>query len=545
MAVSKRCYLGITLIIKIALMVSLVSCGSKQSTSATFTSVESTGGGETQSFSNVGLGTIQDVPLSSTNATLDFGTSQNNADYLLILNAPQQTSSSFSVQLSKTNPSALTTAALGLQNPPEQEEDYQEDAAGEFHQYLREMETVIAQSDDFQPVKPSQFAALQTDQSVGSVQTFHILSTLTSVGTCETTSGVLKYASSNLYVYVDKRDLDLVSDGDIKVLASDFENIAMPLERTLYGKESDINGDAHVSILLSEVVNKQAGTSGLVTGYFFPGDLYENTSSNPCSNAQEIFYGLVADPNGSFGTPISSSFVTKNILPGVLAHEYQHMISFNQHVFINGGSTEEPWLNEGLSHFTEDITGFGNENWARVKIALAQISKTSLVTSTSPNLAERGLCYLFLRYLYEQSSDGNTFIHKLYAANRTGVDNIEAAFAGTTSDFKTFSQFVNRFSLALALSETGLTSDSRYNFKTRTTSQTGNFTGFCSRCDTQDGRGTVLSGPVMTTVSNFPASAKVTSSATQFFRLSRPSGNIQVSTGSSGFTGALVRLDTK
>src|SRR5207247_10491030 len=34
-----------------------------------------------------------------------------------------------------------------------------------------------------------------------------------------------------------------------------------------------------------------------------------------------------------------------------------HMISFNQHVLVRGGTGEVLWLNEGLSHYAEELGG--------------------------------------------------------------------------------------------------------------------------------------------------------------------------------------------
>ena len=41
----------------------------------------------------------------------------------------------------------------------------------------------------------------------------------------------------------------------------------------------------------------------------------------------------------------------------MIIHEFQHMISFNQHVLVRGGNAEETWLNEGLSSFAEELGG--------------------------------------------------------------------------------------------------------------------------------------------------------------------------------------------
>ncbi len=101
---------------------------------------------------------------------------------------------------------------------------------------------------------------------------------------------------------------------------------------------------------------------------------------------------------------------------------------------------------------------------------------------------------------------------------------------------------MNRWSIALSLSEAGVTSDTLYNYQARSRHPTtGNFTGICVRCDTQDGRGTVLGGPVMTTVANFPSISLV--KGTQIFDLGSPSGNVSVA-GSGGvpLKGSLIQL---
>jgi hypothetical protein len=68
-----------------------------------------------------------------------------------------------------------------------------------------------------------------------------------------------------------------------------------------------------------------------------------------------VFYCLVPDP-GNSGCDISNAFAT-SFLPPVFIHEFQHMISFNQHVLVRQGTSEDTWLNEGLSHFAEELGG--------------------------------------------------------------------------------------------------------------------------------------------------------------------------------------------
>lgn len=517
----------------------LPSCGGGDG-SGISPSVETTSAG----FGGATLGDIEILSFSGSQATVDL---TGLDDGILIVNSTSQVGDDFTLQLAKSGGSFLTIDTPALITDGETDENPE----SRFHQYLREMETVILDSGEFTPVSDggssqAGLAALTKTLEAGDTQSFRVLNSVSSISSYDDVTGELRLVTDDLYIYVDQSGASQISDSDLAILAQNFEEIALPREREIMGHESDINIDGRISILLTCVVNRMATSGGFVTGFFFPGDLYQRSSVNPVSNAQEIFYTLLPDPEGLCGTPITANFAVQNILPGVLAHEYQHMNSFNQHVFRNRGSTEEPWLNECLSHLYEDLTGFGNENPSRVKLFLAQPSRTPLIPATAPTLAERGACLTFLRYLYEQSPDGDEFLSNLYASSQTGVANLETAFNGTDPGFSAFPEFVNRWSIALSLSGTGLTSDPRYVYKERSVDpETGNWTGLCLRCEANDGRGTLLDGPAMTSVATLPSASMLTGTATQFFRLKSASGPMLVkASGTPALSGALVRLET-
>ncbi len=524
-------------------IITLASCGgSGVSAPGISTSVESPGSG---SFAgDKTLDGIEILDLSS--GVVTIAADDPASEYVLIVNSTQQTGSDSTVRLAAGGFSGLESAPAALAADAGLSSDAEDGPAGQMHDYLRAVENIVSESGEFEEVGTSSSAALASDTppAVGDTRTFNVISTMNSITTYKEVPGELRYASDNLYVYVDEENRDDISDADLQKLAYSFEGVALPRERSLFGHESDINLDGHISILMTCTVNRMATSGGLVTGFFFPGDLYQRSAVNPASNAQEIFYTLVPDPDGKCGTPVTADFAVNNILPGVLAHEYQHMNSFQQHVFKNKGSTEEPWLNECLSHFSEDLTGFGHENPSRVKLFLSQPSRTPVISAGAPTLPERGACYTFLRYLYEQSPDGDAFISALYSSPLTGVANLEAAYNGDDPDFDEFPEFVSRWSLALSLSETGATPDSRYNFEERAVDvQTGNLTGLCVRCDAQDGRGTVLDGPVTTTVATYPATNILKGTASQYYRLATLTDALTVSgAGEASLTGALIRL---
>ncbi|OGQ66073.1 MAG: hypothetical protein A3F89_01670 [Deltaproteobacteria bacterium RIFCSPLOWO2_12_FULL_50_11] len=506
-------------------------------TGSSETSVEEAGSSAGNSYSQLSLGEVQPIAFDDQgDASLSFG--NNNTDsYLMILNATTTQDTSYAVYMSTSESSDTGLVAMlpSLSVATEEEGNPMHD--------LMEVAAVMA-SESFSPLSQSslQAATVVETLEVGSTRTFKVLNSLSSISSYEERTARLRYASDNIYIYVDlevetANPTDL-TDEDVLDLAGKFENQIMPIDQNLFGVESDINQDGHIIILQTPVLNSMSGTGGIVTGFFFPGDLYNYVSSNEA----EIFYTLVPDSQGIHGPRLSKAFTLGNILPGVLAHEYQHMISFNIHVFLFDGATEQSWLNEALSHFAEDITGFGNENFARVKLFLQSPHQTPVVSSGIPTLAERGAAYSFIRYLYEQSSDGDAFISRLLLTNKTGTDNVVTAFQSSDVGFDTFSEFLAQWSIALALSEAGLTSDSRYNYDSRTlNSVTGNYQGLCIRCDAQDGRGTILDGPAVSEIASASVGAGVYGSAAQFIQITSPSETININgLPSAGMMGSVI-----
>lgn len=104
---------------------------------------------------------------------------------------------------------------------------------------------------------------------------------------------------------------------------------------------------------------------------------------------------------------------------------------------------------------------------------------------------------------------------------------------------------IGRWAIALALSNTGILTDPQYNYQSRgVDSSTGNPTGICLRCDAEDGRGTMLNGPAISTVASFPLNATLNSSASQFFWINNVPSNLSIaSAGSPTLTGTVLRLE--
>jgi len=172
-----------------------------------------------------------------------------------------------------------------------------------------------------------------------------------------TVTAALKHQGTHGLVYQDTTaPPNGYTQANLDNLGSRFDNFFYPIDTTAFGRETDLDGNGAVIILLSPAVNRLSGncnsSGSVILGFFYPDDLIPGS---PGSNDGEIFYGLVPDPTNTKCT-ISRSFVLGAMGPTFL-HEFQHMISFGRHVVLGRGAAEDNWLDEGLSRLAEELGG--------------------------------------------------------------------------------------------------------------------------------------------------------------------------------------------
>jgi len=221
-----------------------------------------------------------------------------------------------------------------------------------------------------------------------------------------------------------------------------------------------------VLVLMTNRVNQlvtgaECLASGYVGGYFFGGDI--DPYFRRFFNSAEIFYSIVPDPAATLSCAHSVSQVKTN-LPVTFVHEFQHMISYNQHVLLRGGQAEILWLNEGLSHYAEERGGRsflplpagdstfcffvrGDLNDAGQYLANPE-SHFLVDTSGIGGLAERGAYWLFVRYLVDHFggtgalADADAFTRTLVQTGFTGAANV------TRHTNASFTDLVSRWTFA-------------------------------------------------------------------------------------------------
>jgi len=256
----------------------------------------------------------------------------------------------------------------------------------------------------------------------------------------------LRGTGVNCYIYVDNNvTQEQFSDQEVLDLIALFDNKVYAQDRTVFGSEwkPGIDNDNRVFILVTN-----AWGSKDVAGYFSSEDEVPNSPDDPHSNEHEIFY-------------VDADSTTEAEAGALLAHEFQHMINYNQRFRVKG-VTEATWLNEGQSMFAEDVCGFGGvsgksaDSAGMLKSYLDNPASVSL-TVWSQKDANYGASMLFVRFIWEKYGQ-NALITKLMGGANAGAQNCADATG------ETFNKLFVRF--AYMNYHSGKIADPYYNYTT-------------------------------------------------------------------------------
>ncbi len=249
----------------------------------------------------------------------------------------------------------------------------------------------------------------------------------------------LKYEGTHTLLYVDQSThFSCINDSEAEALGVKFEQDIYPTNTSTFGSESDINHDGKVVILLTPIVNELTppggASTGYIAGFFMPGDLLPIYVPTGASNAMEIYYSMVPDPNGIYGN-VHDKEPALDVIEGVIAHEFQHMIMFNYRILIFGNGYSgtymaELWVDEGMAHIAEDVNNHDESNIRRADLFLNDPGDVTLIHG-GDDLDERGASFLFLRYLGDRFGEG--IFRDIVQTKKTGTDNISYV---TGVDFK-------------------------------------------------------------------------------------------------------------
>lgn len=328
---------------------------------------------------------------------------------------------------------AVASAAAAVATGP--------DGATRFHALLRARERALT------PRSPVPIVA--ASPGVGEQRSFAVCSDISCAG-FKSVPATAAFVGRRTALYLD----DALPPGgftpaEVERIGRLLDDHLYPLDTTAFGRESDIDGNGVVLVVITPAVNQLCfSAGGVVTGYFYGLDL---DPSRPGSNGGEVLYAAAPDPGGPPGCQVTRQTLERS-LPGTLVHELQHLISFNQHVLVRGGPTEHDWMNEGLSHLAEELAGrqvppgqcaandclsqfvlndvsnayqylFDTERWHLV------MPETSIGRS-----AERGAAWLLLRWVVDHHGGAAAWTRSLVETGLVGATNLAAATGRSFGD---------------------------------------------------------------------------------------------------------------
>lgn len=338
-----------------------------------------------------------------------------------------------------------------------------------FHMRMREIESeeaprALEYMHELRARPPVSLRAQAAQAQAQVDRNFQVLSSLTG-NTYVTVSARLIYTGANILLYVDKTApvTGGFADAEYASFGRQFDQDLFTIDVNTFGATSDIDANTKTFVLFTPVVNRLTlgGTCGsYVAGFFNGADL----SGNDKANKGEIFYSSVpGEPAGGATCPPLALNTVRTSAPATFIHELQHMISYNQHVLVRSAPAEAVWLNEGLSHMAEELGGklyetrypcpnlppcppAGRGSTAQIFPDSAQgflppnfanaydfFSSRLDFSLTSPTgfgtIEERGVAWLFLRWLADQKGDAR--LKDLVQTRNTGTANVEAV-AGET-----------------------------------------------------------------------------------------------------------------
>ncbi len=273
--------------------------------------------------------------------------------------------------------------------------------------------------------------------TLGDIKKFYVDSSYDISGRSEV-SATLERISNQLYFYVDdswwgklfledKNKIDL----SLFILADEFEKKIYPMLTSAFGSEwkPGIDNDAKITILIHPM-KKNSG------GYFNTGNEYSKLE-NPNSNEREMFY-------------LNSDYITYSLAKSFLAHEFVHLITFNQKDIIQN-IEEDVWLNEARADYAPTLLGYdnvyqGSNLQRRVNEFLRNPSNS--IVDWQGAYADYGALNLFTQYLVDNY--GIKILVDSLNSPKKGIESINYALAKNNHS-EDFSQVFTNWTIAVSV----------------------------------------------------------------------------------------------
>ena len=247
----------------------------------------------------------------------------------------------------------------------------------------------------------------------------------------EEISAELIRTTGSLYFYVEKSWWDSRSPNEqnsIRIalfdLGEEFKNKIYPVLTSNFGQEwkPGIDGDERITVLLHPMGGDKAG-------YFRTNDEYSKFQAYD-SNEREMVY-------------LNSEFITRSLAKSFLAHEFVHLITFNQKEKLRNVK-EEVWLNEARAEYAPTLLGYDSEYQnSNLQRRVSEFLKnpSDSITEWQGVSADYGVLNLFTQYMVDHY--GIAVLRDSLYSSETGIASLNYALRknGFQEDF--FQIFTN------------------------------------------------------------------------------------------------------
>lgn len=226
-------------------------------------------------------------------------------------------------------------------------------------------------------------------------------------------SATCQFLGEHCYIFIEDSQWDTnggsVYQRDVDVLGKLFDHSTptdpergfYELEVEAFGTPPDVDGDERIFILIVDIADP------VLIGFFDP---RVATWPDPLLRRDTIYLDAQA--------VISRQYLAR----GTLAHEFQHLIHWKH------DEDEEIWVDEGLSGYAEELTGFPETDPQMVPRFLAQpdLDLTAWPFDTGSAIPHYGATFLFTSFLAERY--GVELIRQIVSEPRNGMFGIDEAF---------------------------------------------------------------------------------------------------------------------
>lgn len=226
-------------------------------------------------------------------------------------------------------------------------------------------------------------------------------------------------------------------------LSGEFDGRIYPLETGFWGAEPNpgIDNDPKVVILLTNLI----ATAG---GYYDTSNQYSREQV-PESNTKEIIFLNIRSLDGD------------RRIYSFLAHEFQHLISFNQKTILRNAD-DDIWLNEVRSEYAPTQLGYNDvyegSNLKR-RVAAFLADPTDSLTEWGNEAKDYGQVALFGEYVAEHY--GASILTDALKSNQGGIESITEALVQNNRSLN-FSDLFMNWAVANAVND--IVPDSTYGY---------------------------------------------------------------------------------